>query len=176
MCEGIKIQNISPNLRKSADNLSFKYGDFDNPKIQYIRMNFSSCIPFRVFDIILLSVLLLIVGVRIKSERSGTMKRLMWVLLGIALLAFLSGCATPYPVGAWYVDLKLPVAATADPGPCTKVGTASSQSILALVAIGDSSIDTAAKNGGITTIHHVDWEAKNILGIIGNYKVTVYGK
>jgi len=121
-------------------------------------------------------MLLQIGGVRIKKERGGTMKRLMWVLLGIALLAFLSGCATPYPVGAWFIDLKLPVAATADPGPCTKVGTASSQSILALVAIGDSSIDKAMKNGGITTIHHVDWEAKNILGIIGNYKVTVYGK
>jgi len=32
------------------------------------------------------------------------------------------------------------------------------------------------KNGNITKISHVDWEAKNILGIIGNYKVTVYGE
>jgi hypothetical protein len=32
------------------------------------------------------------------------------------------------------------------------------------------------KNGGITKIHYIDWDVKNILGIIGTYKVTVYGE
>jgi hypothetical protein len=32
------------------------------------------------------------------------------------------------------------------------------------------------KNGGITKVNHADWEAKNIFGIIGNYKLTVYGE
>jgi len=104
------------------------------------------------------------------------MKRLRWVLIGISLVAFLTGCATSFPVGQYFINLKLPIAATSDPGPCTKVGTAECQSYLGAVAIGDASIDTAMKNGGITTIHHVDWEVRNILGIIGKYKVTVYGK
>jgi len=58
----------------------------------------------------------------------------------------------------------------------TKVGTATSQSYLGMIAVGDSSIQTAAKNGGITKISHVDWKVKNILGFIGEYTVTVYGE
>jgi hypothetical protein len=34
----------------------------------------------------------------------------------------------------------------------------------------------AAKNGGITKIQFVDWEADNILGLIGTYTCTVYGE
>ncbi|MDD3987612.1 MAG: TRL domain-containing protein, partial [Candidatus Omnitrophica bacterium] len=53
--------------------------------------------------------------------------------------------------------------------------TAKSTSILGLVATGDSSIKTAASNGGIKTIKYVDYDAKNILGIYGEYTTTVYG-
>jgi len=40
---------------------------------------------------------------------------------------------------------------------------------------GDCSIDAAKKNGGITKVHHADWHAKNFLGLIGDYKLMVYG-
>jgi hypothetical protein len=42
--------------------------------------------------------------------------------------------------------------------------------------VGDSSINTAAKNGGITKINHVDRQVKNVLGFIGEYTTTVYGE
>ncbi len=93
----------------------------------------------------------------------------------IAASVTLTGCATSYPVGGLYTDVNLPIAATANNGDASKSGTATCQSILSLVAQGDCSIEAAKKNGGITKVHHVDWDANNILGIIGNYKLTVYG-
>lgn len=86
-----------------------------------------------------------------------------------------SGCATSFPVGGLYTDVSLPVEATGAAGRASKVGTAECKSILTLVATGDCSIEAAKKQGGVTTVDHVDWHAENILGIIGNYKVTVYG-
>lgn len=96
---------------------------------------------------------------------------------GLALAGFLTGCATPQPVGILYTEVTLPVTATGNTAqPKEKIGISTCQSILSLVATGDASIQAAMKNGGITKIHHIDWEAKNILGIIGDYKTTVYGE
>ena len=93
------------------------------------------------------------------------------------LVVSLSGCATAYPVGMLYSELKLPTAATSNTaGSKEKVGVAMCTSILSLVATGDASIEAAMKNGGITKINHVDWDVKNILGIYGEYKCTVYGE
>jgi len=101
-------------------------------------------------------------------------KYIMTSALAIACGMFVTGCASPFPTGVWYTNLKLPVGATSN-SVATKVGYAESKSYLGLIAVGDSSIDTAKRNGGIRTVSHVDWEAHNILGIIGTYKVTVYG-
>lgn len=102
----------------------------------------------------------------------------MKILALLGLLAFVPmfmGCATSYPMGSLYTEVKLPVAAESDAN-ALKSGTAECTSILGLVATGDASLNTAMRNGNITKISHVDWEAKNILGIIGNYKLTVYGE
>ena len=104
------------------------------------------------------------------------MKRTIATFIACVSLCFVMGCATSYPHGMVYTELKLPVTATANSGTPTKVGTAKCISVLALVAIGDASIEAAKKDGGITKVHHVDWEVENILGIIGKYKVTVYGE
>jgi TRL (tRNA-associated locus)-like protein len=95
-----------------------------------------------------------------------------------ALLAagMLAGCATPFPQGLFYTDVKLPVNVTGNGGKAPKVGTAECSSFFALFATGDCSIESAKKQGGITRIHHVDWDAKNVLGIMGNYKLIVYGE
>jgi hypothetical protein len=69
----------------------------------------------------------------------------------------------------------LPVAVTANGDEALKKGTSSCNSVLALFAFGDCSVDEAAKDGGITEIHHVDWDARNFLGIYGTYELTVYG-
>lgn len=91
------------------------------------------------------------------------------------IIGTLTGCATSFPMGSIYTDVSLPVEATGAAGRATKVGTTECKSILALVATGDCSIEAAKKQGGITTVDHVDWHAENILGVIGKYKVTVYG-
>jgi hypothetical protein len=92
------------------------------------------------------------------------------LLVGMGMLA---GCASPMPMGIVYTELKLPVTATGISG--KKQGVSECKSVLAIVATGDCSIETAKKNGGITKVSGVDWEAKSILGIIGEYKVHVYG-
>jgi len=56
-----------------------------------------------------------------------------------------------------------------------KMGTAMSEGIL-FIGFGDASIKTAMENGNINTVHHVDSESLNILGIYSRYEVRVYGK
>ena len=103
------------------------------------------------------------------------MKKVFLPIASLLLAVFLlTGCATIYPVGSLYSQVKLPVNATSNSS-YSKVGKASCTSILTLITTGDASIEAAAKNGGITKIHHVDWEVENILGIIGTYTTTVYG-
>jgi hypothetical protein len=105
------------------------------------------------------------------------MKRII-ALIGIIALsgALLTGCATPYPMGQFYTELKLPVDVTSNGSNSPKVGYAECESFFGLIATGDASIETAKRNGGITKVHHVDWEVENILGVIGKYKVVVYGE
>ncbi len=99
------------------------------------------------------------------------------VLAGIiGSFGLLGGCASNYPVGAAFTDLTLPIHATELGGRPHQVGTAECTSILSLVATGDCSIEAAKQNGGITKVHHIDWKAHSILGIIGKYQVTVYGE
>ncbi|MBM3236358.1 hypothetical protein FJZ31_08675 [Candidatus Poribacteria bacterium] len=83
--------------------------------------------------------------------------------------------ATSPVTGFWYTEVKGPVTATANPT-YSKVGSAFCTSLLGLIATGDASIETAAKNGGITKIHHVDYESKSILGLFATYTVIVYGE
>ncbi len=54
-------------------------------------------------------------------------------------------------------------------------GEATCTSILALVAIGDCSIETAAKNGRIQSIKAVDTKAFSVLGIYSTYTTIVSG-
>jgi hypothetical protein len=101
--------------------------------------------------------------------------RLLCLLGIIAFLPLLVGCATSYPVGGLYTKLTLPVSCESD-AKAMKTGTATCTSILGWVATGDASFEAAMRNGGITKVSHADWDAENILGIIGNYKLTVYGE
>jgi hypothetical protein len=105
------------------------------------------------------------------------MKRFWFVFaLGAVGVFMLLGCATPIPMGTLYTGIKLPVTATSNSGVSSKTGEAECISVLSWVAIGDCSIDAAKKNGGITKVNTVDWDAKNILGIYGTYKVIVSGE
>ena len=101
------------------------------------------------------------------------MVRVLVVCVCVLSLVF-AGCATYQPQGCLFNASKGSVGA-AGPTGYAKVGKATSTSILGLVATGDASIETAAKNGGIKTIKFVDYEVNNILGIYGQYTTIVYG-
>lgn len=104
--------------------------------------------------------------------------KLLKLVAAIAVVAMLlPSCAlVKSPLSATvYTDVKAPVAVTGN-AVSNKVGTSKAQSYLGVVAVGDASIDAAAKQGGITKIHHVDEHATNVLGVFARYEVIVYGE
>ena len=101
--------------------------------------------------------------------------RLIALMGLIAFLPVLMGCATSFPVGMVYTKLNLPISAEGA-GKSLKTGTSECTSVLSIVATGDISYEEAMADGGITKVNHADWEVENILGIIGKYKLTVYGE
>jgi hypothetical protein len=104
------------------------------------------------------------------------MKKGLNLFVIVAVLGlFVSGCASAIPMGSLYSDISFPGGVGNGDVAYTKVGKATSNSYFALIAVGDSSIDTAAREGGITKIKFVDYKATNILGIIGEYTTYVYG-
>jgi len=105
------------------------------------------------------------------------MKTLKTIALASVAACMLSGCAiVKSPLtGFIYTDMKSPLMATSNSN-SSKVGMASAQSILGIVATGDASIETAAKSAGITKIHHIDEHSYSVIGIIAKYEVIVYGE
>src|SRR5215831_1936589 len=107
------------------------------------------------------------------------MMKKLTLCLAAAALVFVTGCVAPNgPIGGTsgliYTDVTGAVAATSNAG-ASKTGTAMSKGVLG-VAWGDSSIKTAAANGGITKIQHVDYHTTSVLGIYVETIVTVYGE
>ncbi len=100
----------------------------------------------------------------------------MSVLAG-ALMLLSSSCAMVQSplTGTIYTDLSYPLAVTENAG-SSKVGTGVAKSVFGAIAIGDASVQTAAKSAGITKIHHVDVKAFNILGVFATYTIFVYGE
>ncbi len=107
--------------------------------------------------------------------RCGQMMLLTGICIGI-MTGCCAGVDMNAPVlGGLYANYKAPNSVGTDAMPY-KVGTAECRSFLGWIATGDCSIGTAAKNAGIAKIHHVDYEFKQILQIVGTYKVIVYGE
>ncbi len=105
------------------------------------------------------------------------MKKMILMLVVFVVFSLISGCMiVQSPVaGMIYTDVKAPLA-TGPHSSGTKVGKAVAHSYVGVIGVGDASIQTAATNGGITRIHHVDYEAKNILGVVGTFTTVVYGE
>lgn len=57
-----------------------------------------------------------------------------------------------------------------------KTGKTCARSILGLIATGDASIQTAARNANISKISHVDSEIESILGVLVEHCTVVYGE
>ena len=100
------------------------------------------------------------------------------LLIALVSSFFLTGCifapVVP-PKGLLYTDQKAPLMPIPTPIVGDAEGTSSTHTILFLVAFGDGSIDAAAKNGGITTITHLDYEFENYLGIYQRYTTIAKG-
>jgi len=95
----------------------------------------------------------------------------------VLALVLITGCMSVKSpaIGVLYTELKAPLDAEGDSVTFSKVGKATCTSIMGLVATGDASISTAMEDGGITRLHHVDYEVKNVLGFIGEFTIVAYG-
>jgi hypothetical protein len=91
-----------------------------------------------------------------------------WLLI-LAASAVLNGCI--------YLNATYPLDTNMNRTPMgSKVGKASSYSVLWLVAWGDSGSHAAARNGGLTVIHNADDKDLVILGGVFAKRTTiVYG-
>jgi hypothetical protein len=101
-----------------------------------------------------------------------------YTLVGLVLAGMIlaAGCiSTRSDVGGFITLTKSSGQAVDGVVKSTKVGTAEAKGII-IVAFGDSSVDAACKQAGITKIHYIDYETVNILGLYGTVKTTVYGE
>lgn len=107
-------------------------------------------------------------------------KTLLGAALAIAAPILLSGClVAPVipPTGILYTDIKAPLdydQSASKTG--AKTGTSESMSILGLVAMGDASVEAAAKAGNISTATGADYEYFNVLGVYQRYRTVLHGE
>ena len=109
-----------------------------------------------------------------------------WALLvGLCGILFVSvGCFAGYyrtpvqPAGGWaFARVEAPLTIDRAGTPvCTKSGESVAESFLGLIAIGDASIDTAAKNGGLTKVQYAKYKFFNILGLYSKFTTVAYGE
>ncbi len=108
------------------------------------------------------------------------MKKMMITLtLILSMLGLLSlnSCAVVQsPVNGFaYTNVRAPISVSQSDEKPSRVGRSSARSIMGIIALGDASIQAAAEKGGITNIHHVDYESKSYFGILSEFTVVVYG-
>ena len=106
------------------------------------------------------------------------LKRVL-VLAVLSVLFVASGCQlapVQPPLGMIFSQIRAPVDIDCDNTDLgSKVGQAGAVSVLGLIAVGDASVQAAARQAGITTVKHLDYEFMNILGLYTNMKITAYG-
>lgn len=94
----------------------------------------------------------------------------------VAVAVSMQSCiATQAGTGGLYTNVKQGEMATSNVRG-SKMGTAKASAYLGLIAIGDASVEAAARDGGITRISHVDSQKKSILGIVTSTTTIVYGE
>jgi TRL-like protein family len=104
-------------------------------------------------------------------EKEKNVMKLIKVLAVVVVAAFLlTGCL--------YSNVKTPFDTDLDKTVLgQKEGKATLYSVLWLFSWGDMSVAAAAKNGGITTLNHMDAEAFQILfGLYSKTSIIVYGE
>jgi hypothetical protein len=97
------------------------------------------------------------------------MKLTILAVIALVVVSLLGGCLYTHVLTPYDTNLDKTVLGQ-------KQGKASNESVLWLVAWGDASTAAAAKQGGITTINHMDREVLNILfGVYARTTTIVYG-
>lgn len=95
----------------------------------------------------------------------------------LALPVLLTGClfapVVP-PRGILYNDQTAPLFQGGRPG--TKVGQASAHNILFLFGWGNSGLNRAMANGGITELRHTDYRFQNYMIIYQKYTTIAHGE
>lgn len=93
------------------------------------------------------------------------MRKLRNILSVVAASALLASCSITVPVTATSNEVG------------SKTGTSKGTCFLHVLCFDvDASIQTAARNGGITKISTVDFRKKDILGIVVTYETIVTGE
>ena len=108
-----------------------------------------------------------------------TVKKLSVAACVMSTLLFMGCFVAPVvpPRGALYSDMDAPLDIDVDNTKITgKRGESSTHCILGLVSYGDASIRTAAENGQIKTVEHVDYEFFNIFFFYQKFTTVVYGQ
>jgi hypothetical protein len=92
-----------------------------------------------------------------------------------------AGCYTAPvmpPPGIAFGDIQAPLDTNVDRTVVSsRSGEASTSTFLGMVSMGDASIETAARNGGLKVVHHADYQYKNIFFFFyQKFTVRVYGE
>ena len=106
------------------------------------------------------------------------MKKIPTTVLAALLTVGVAGClSAPFQPPSGVVSVTTaPLSTEGNWNVGSKKGEASSFSVLGLYASGDCSIATAARNGGLKKIDHVDYAYVNVIGIWQKATVIVYGE
>ena len=106
------------------------------------------------------------------------MKRIAAIVIAALLAIGVAGClSAPFQPPSGVVSVTTaPLSTEGNWNVGTTRGEASSFSVLGLYASGDCSTATAARNGGLKKIGHVDYEYVNIIGIWQKATVIAYGE
>jgi hypothetical protein len=105
------------------------------------------------------------------------MHRMIKTIALCTAVAFLSGCGVflHAPVkGLIFTAVEGPITATTSQAN-TRRGESCAWSLLALIALGDASIDQAKTNGQIREVSTVDHESFSLLGIYTHFCTVVRG-
>jgi len=101
----------------------------------------------------------------------------MKIIFGLLALSIFASCSTVNTPnsGMLYTQATASNEVNFTKLQSNKQGEACTEGILGVVT-GDSTVATAAKNGGITKVSHVDHKVKNVLGLYTQYCTVVYGQ
>lgn len=109
--------------------------------------------------------------------------RYLTSLILLVMLLSLCGCGIFYrspvvpPMAFTFTNVQAPVDITYNLTEIgSKKGEAGSVCVLGLLAFGDASVKTAARDGNLQRVDHIGYEYTNVLGLVSFYTTIVYGE